>query len=194
MFRDFEAELDLVFSAAGQDFIACFTSESDQLSQWRGYAGDGSGLAIGFDLEEMGDFCGKFGCCGPTDVIYDDLEQAERIGNILKCYSKGNENGALMKVLRDSVVLLKDRAFSEEKEWRVFYRPELLPCLETKFRTSRFGIAPYVALSFLPDHVKEIVCGPKCTMRGQHSVLRQFLTSVGFSEGIEIRNSLASYR
>jgi len=84
----------------------------------------------------------------------------------------------------------------------MFHRPDfqssataVLPRdLQVKFRTSRFGIAPYVTLDFPAYLVKEIVCGPKCTMREQHSVLRQFLKIVGFSDDIHIRNSLAAYR
>ncbi|WP_073273404.1 DUF2971 domain-containing protein [Anaerocolumna jejuensis] len=34
-------------------YICCFSEENDLLSQWRGYADDGHGVCIGFDLEAL---------------------------------------------------------------------------------------------------------------------------------------------
>lgn len=34
-------------------FVICLSEESDLLSQWRGYANDGRGMCIGFDVDEL---------------------------------------------------------------------------------------------------------------------------------------------
>mgnify|MGYP000405991679 CR=1 FL=1 len=37
----------------GYKFISCFSEEEDLLGQWRTYADDGRGVAVGYDLEEL---------------------------------------------------------------------------------------------------------------------------------------------
>ena len=34
-------------------YVTCFSYQNDLLSQWRGYADDGRGAAIGFDLDVL---------------------------------------------------------------------------------------------------------------------------------------------
>ena len=36
-----------------QVFVACFSTAEDQLSQWRGYSGDSTGVSLGFDLKKL---------------------------------------------------------------------------------------------------------------------------------------------
>ena len=38
-------------------FVACFCEKGDNLSQWRGYAKDGTGCSIGFSLRELEKYC-----------------------------------------------------------------------------------------------------------------------------------------
>ena len=57
-------------------FCVCFSESRDQLSQWRGYAQDGNGMAIGFDkgilekLNQISEFHIAFG-----KVIYDKPQE-----------------------------------------------------------------------------------------------------------------------
>jgi len=41
-------------------FIACFSSKCDVLSQWRGYADDGAGFAVGFSIQALANQCETF--------------------------------------------------------------------------------------------------------------------------------------
>jgi len=44
-------------AASGFDGLGfCLSSERDQLSQWRGYADDGRGVALGFDAKKLSEF------------------------------------------------------------------------------------------------------------------------------------------
>jgi len=71
-------------------YISCFSLDSDSLSQWRAYADDGKGVAIGFNEECFGvkkwipsntavlnDSMGYFDC------IYDEIEQRKLINYAL---------------------------------------------------------------------------------------------------------------
>lgn len=57
-------------------FCVCFSGSKDKLSQWRGYAQDGKGIAIGFDkelleeLNQISEFHIAFG-----KVIYDNPQE-----------------------------------------------------------------------------------------------------------------------
>ncbi|SEW34437.1 Protein of unknown function [Ruminococcaceae bacterium KH2T8] len=118
-------------------FVACFSFQKDMLSQWRGYADDGQGVAIGFDKGLLM----KNECCGykllglrSGSVIYDESEQYNFIKNNLEwfyeCEGKMSDidkknitfndetREAFFKLLLDAV-FIKNPFFSEEKEWRV---------------------------------------------------------------------------
>ena len=38
-------------------YVLCLSEEGDLLSQWRGYANDGKGCSIGFNMEKLQEFC-----------------------------------------------------------------------------------------------------------------------------------------
>lgn len=68
-----------VFSAAG----FCLSAEGDLLSQWRGYADNGAGVAIGFDrktIEELCESTKEKGTGASLDrVVYESPEQRAAI-------------------------------------------------------------------------------------------------------------------
>jgi Protein of unknown function (DUF2971) len=51
MFERFE--LDAGIEEAGHFFICCFSADGDDLGQWRAYADNGQGFALGFDTESL---------------------------------------------------------------------------------------------------------------------------------------------
>lgn len=53
---DFMDKIDAVWSTSGlhlSSFVSCFSTDGDSLSQWRAYADDGRGFAIGFRVSEL---------------------------------------------------------------------------------------------------------------------------------------------
>jgi hypothetical protein len=46
-------DLDAGIEAAGHFFICCFSSDGDDLGQWRAYADNGQGFALGFDTSSL---------------------------------------------------------------------------------------------------------------------------------------------
>ena len=105
-------------------FCACFSGSKDKLSQWRGYAQDGKGIAIGFDrelletLNQISEFHIAFGKViydNPQDYIQEIIED-----NIKKIEYKGIGHIALelSTNYRMQFPFVKNPGFKEEDEWR----------------------------------------------------------------------------
>lgn len=171
--------------------IACFSNEGDQLGQWRGYAADGTGVAIGFDLSEasawsIGGERLHFGAPNLLKIEYDHEVQmgvfSEYFKNIRELYENHkfrlNENKAAMpyfiaRLYHDIIQFIeqtswefKSPAYRDEHEWRLCLSGAVF--LASKHRVSGNIIVPYEQLRMpwntqkgLP--IKEIVLGPKCS-------------------------------
>lgn len=113
-------------------YTACFSSEKDLLSQWRGYANDGKGVVIGFFTK---DFMNEnnFGNARFGKMIYDEEMQKnclkECIENRLKdvvqvnghadlCLYENAIKEAIYSILHE-IAFFKNNAFKEENEWRL---------------------------------------------------------------------------
>jgi hypothetical protein len=98
VFRQMFDEISIIDGADGKDAMGfveeltettdglgfCMSAQRDMLSQWRGYADDGRGVAIGFSAEYIHNFLQKRPRGGPgislLPVIYDRVEQETLIG------------------------------------------------------------------------------------------------------------------
>ena len=131
-------------------YVCCFSFEGDLLSQWRGYADDAKGYAIGFDLDELKNI-GKPAENDPIsnnllefgDVIYEEKKQKTIIRVIIDELFKRlkkvyDDNGLdvpillrpvnkIMMSLFEYSFFFKNVFFKEEKEWRLCFpaRPDV---------------------------------------------------------------------
>lgn len=190
-----------------QTYIACFSENGDQLSQWRAYADDGLGFAIGFHSSALEDLAGSVGWCfGPDRVIYNKGQQVKLLREAIDNGFTDND-GELIEfwdgLLDQNSITFKEAAFTEEAEWRmtsIFIaqpdaaKDEYLECPTPLFRSTKYGIAPYVQLAFPVAAIIEIVIGPRCPMREKHWVIRQILRHHDVESEIKITNSKATYR
>lgn len=119
-------------------YVACFSAEPDLLSQWRGYANDGKGVAIGFysknfmnaqDLKNV-----KY-----NKITYDmhtvKIELHDKTIQKLKMvHDKAGVSAspfsyydtAINDIISEMVykaIFYKNPAFSEESEWRLVFYP-----------------------------------------------------------------------
>lgn len=117
-------------------FVACFTTEGNLLSQWRGYCPPGKGISLGFSPDTIRIACEnqqpsfRLGKC-----IYERQQQLGAVTSILtslvELAQKRGENGEtaasqsfhhvfeeIESDLLRVAALLKDGAFREEQEWR----------------------------------------------------------------------------
>lgn len=118
-------------------YVACFSTESDLLSQWRGYANDGKGVAIGYysknfmnarDLKNV-----KY-----NKITYD-MQTVKRelhdyiVQKLKRILDKADSNvspfsydAAINEIISGMVynaIFYKNPAFSEENEWRLVFYP-----------------------------------------------------------------------
>ena len=130
-------------------YICCFSEAGDSLSQWRAYARDGAGVAIGFEVDPGATF-GSFNpltfdhqlagtCFDRVEYVEHHkyahsamLEALKEVQNIADL-AAGVENDeaflsrkmAAFKSIAEHIPLLKHSGFREEREWRlVFFKGE----------------------------------------------------------------------
>jgi hypothetical protein len=170
--RDLAVEIAENASSRDDVYVACFSAEPDLLSQWRAYASDGQGYALGFkassvlqaeanDEEEGGREAQLLRVVyepseqdallghivSPALELFDEIvgqsrEEAERIREPLKI--------AVWKSFTQLFAVMKHPGFREEQEWRAVLSDYFNPFAEhlgrVRFRPSRFGLTPYINL------------------------------------------------
>lgn len=121
-------------------YVACFSRENDVLSQWRAYADDGRGVAIGFELGMLPHFdltMQQHGEALTTPIMIDEVsycredDEIEFMRKILSAclinYRK-SENEAMVfaqgvNALSKLSIFAKGKGFEEEQEVRLVFYP-----------------------------------------------------------------------
>ena len=212
-----EIAKQLVLTLAHHVFVGSFSSEGDVLSQWRAYASDGDGFAIGFrtdafnaKLQIPNASINNNHTVGFLQVQYNDDALKRAIEKVFDYYltvdpRPGDAIIICAEQLRRLALSFKNPAFREENEWRISYSPwitvhpekpdlEILGALKTMhFRSSRYGVVPYFELPFglanREDAIAEIVIGP----RNRSQLMEMHLLALGYRNA-RVRRSSASYR
>jgi len=151
-------------------YVACFSQERDLLSQWRAYANDGLGYAIGLDPAtqfQVGETRARKSWNAPrlVRVTYDDavpgslvdgfvaavLKLVDRVASRskrLEAFAADRGESALVRGIGRLASAVKNPGFREENEWRlVFENHGPGGTFESLgFMPSRFGLTPYVSL------------------------------------------------
>lgn len=124
-------------------YTTCFSSNGDLLSQWRGYADDGCGVAIGFRTDLLSKWnaniegmLNKSPIAGFAPVKYMELNEQvidytedllRRTKNYRSVRNKPEKiillTSIFLKIdkIKEESILLKSTAFSEEHEYRLFF-------------------------------------------------------------------------
>lgn len=193
----------------------CFSEEGDLLSQWRGYAGDGTGFSISFDKAALAAIASKSADTLPltmSKVYYGekDIEQTNEVEKILHeafgedaaKYRQG-PNGIGNVLLRftpekhkkqqraaRSLFTIKNDAFSEECEWRLFTFESISKLSGVEFRESRGVLSPFVRLKLPVDAIRGVTLGP--TNKTPIKTVKDALKTYGID--CHVSRSSASYR
>jgi hypothetical protein len=215
--EDFTAERAkevAVVLESGDFFVNCLTSSRDTLSQWRGYAANGAGVCIGFDVNVLVEILK-----GQSEMLlypvnyadsYPDLSM-EAQGLIQKMLiSSGTPSGAFLQSVLKERWSVKGKAFAEEAEYRLILTPasdsegfsghkpialNLDVKAELKFRATETGIRDYYEMSFpaalMSRLIREVTLGPRNDSNEQ--VLRRMLCEEGLTT-TQVDRSTASYR
>lgn len=168
--------------------ISCFSSNGDSLSQWRGYGHNGKRVSIGITPKTLISGIPRETRIGV--VIYKKDLQVKIIQHFIHYYCLAylrdrnkhtdieqlNETykGIMLSKLYDIIVFMKDKAFADEKEYRLVYiEQEKLfnSCFFKKarkyFRVSNGIIVPYVSLKKINKSsnakfdIEKIIIGPQ---------------------------------
>jgi hypothetical protein len=171
-------------------FVACFSIDGDSLPQWRAYADDGRGYAIGIDTTYGGKEADPVPC-GMHGTYVVDMYKVEYsseklqedllafLRDLLSKIAYGEQRGASsadlqsvayrhlrVRAVHDSI-RYKHRAFEHEGEWRMVATGDVP---DRKNRPCRGVPLPYVPLrltkngDLLPIH--EVRVGPAHVSRG----------------------------
>lgn len=194
----------------------CFSEERDLLSQWRGYADDGAGFSITFskrDLEYVSTDHAPSKleltkiAYGNQDwdeinaivrVLHDAFGEDARlynetngIGSISLDFGPNGEKHAKYENAARSLFTVKNGAFREEKEWRLFTYGRLSSIDGVKLRGTGKAISPYIPVKIPADVISQVTLGP--TNQTPRHVLEFALEHNGLS-GVRISSSTASYQ
>ena len=230
------------------NFVICFSEAVDSLSQWRGYADNGKGCCIGFSKRLLQEYCEKNKNIVrlekveyiSDEEIYDRIFSAARacvdemksmrdfiIKNITNDDNDPDTDGLLhynfdgfVGYNFNDTLRFKSCAFSEEKEWRVFFVNEIhknpnLLCREdtselkgpngfaetvnflnnkVQFRVTDDDIIPFCPIGFeefSDNPVVELWTGPKNIIREKDIEL--FLKQNGYSTSKPYHSRITYY-
>jgi hypothetical protein len=177
-------------------FIACYSDAADVLSQWRAYSGTGTGYCIGLKTGEMATLDGRMPLL--EKVIYskttaesvlslllvrvDQFFDGHEFGEVEVGYFLGMLEGTFNNV----ACIIKHSTFVEEHEYRQIYQTARSALhLDTKYRTGRFGLTPYVEIEFLQKGklpIQSIMIGPCRDPDSETRSLKLMLSEHGYGD------------
>ena len=196
-------------------YVACFSEDGDVLSQWRAYAADGTGFAIGFNPSELLALQNS-SSCSLRRMVYGGSDEETIVSRFFSDFAEALvpfadqlETFSWKETSFDSWVQLRIReflheftfeckhpAFHEEREWRI-----MVHAGELKYRSTNNRLVPYRLLDMTGTRdsrlmpIKEIVIGPCAPAMETERVLTYLAESLGHGHaGIEFRRSISPYR
>lgn len=203
-------------------YVCSLSTEPDLLSQWRAYAKDGAGVAIGFKRSLLPDTktvpvatLNKEDSIKTRPVIYSELEQDEVIERLMRVAldsianpTQENKGACMYAVseLHGIATTFKNPAFHEEREWRLIHVPFItdqfqgkttvyVAISEPQHRVANNKLVTYFEYDLGPQFSEGILCDLVLGPKCEISEhdLSVFLSSVGL-HSLPYRKSDASYR
>jgi len=193
-------------------FIFSFSVHRSQLSQWRSYTPHGKGVSLGFSPHVIQKIAESSGCslaeCLYTSREQEDLADAlvkkmletfyQRVDS-LRALPQPTRYTAFLEEFRGDVLralcILKDPAFSEEREWRLispYYANYVLAPI--CYREGASMLSPFIKLD-LPEErplFSEVLLGPSEHQNLSMQALVQFLSKHSLTGAVV--NSGVPYR
>lgn len=189
-------------------FVACFSPNRDQLSQWRGYAADGYGYAVGLDTA-------KFDGMTPTPMVLNVLYQKDKqqqfseqlvrqgimeIAQILVKADIEPSPEAVGELLSFAIRIMlpgfKHDGFAEEKEFRLFLIRDYDAEATNSFvyHERRGLLIPHIPVRWASGKlpIKEVIVGPNLNFEHAKWSLTQFLHQYGYTD-VDILPSKVPY-
>lgn len=195
----------------------CLSEKGDLLSQWRGYAVDGTGFSIGFSKQyflTLLDSLDELKSFSLEKVLYNAKDHEKAIRPTYNKVKEMVDNGvspdwyATIEGLPETpnslflnlfalsfrLYTLKTVAFREEKEWRLISHLVTSLDLSCDFHSLYDRIVPHKVLNLnmvKDEPIVEVIIGPKNLTPSE--VVETLLKKHGFSD-VKISRSSATYR
>ncbi|MBC7817480.1 MAG: DUF2971 domain-containing protein [Planctomycetaceae bacterium] len=158
-------------------YVCCFCARDNLLSQWRGYAANGTGVSIELNHQAFdfltGPDCMKHGLLRLWKVFYKEEQQREIVAKAIEFAWKHQQDLTIEKRAQNAadaiqffIPTFKNRDFEEENEWRLIFTPQPNAAVQPQFRTARNMLVPYYSLQKLgwgptqPLPIKGLCIGP----------------------------------
>jgi hypothetical protein len=201
-------------------FMCSFSSCGDDLGQWRAYADNGRGYAVGFDAKALENgFTKRNGIPIPNNstfhIIYNDAQllgiQSQIIEKmrslIMRPAGRGLQNDAIKVYMAELQMLLtlhtlhtilffKHEAYANEREFRFLqiHKADEPPTVNVRAR--RYGLVKYRDFEWrkvAPDALKKIVVGAAADYATASQFAKNCLGSYHFNN-VEVARSVIPYR
>ena len=189
-------------------YVASFSEERDDLSQWRGYASGGycvafhrkslqtylvpaddeAVLGVGQNISTLEKiFYGEEGEQHLQDQIFTVVRALYERG--YPAAPPGVDTYFMVKqAMIPALVLTKHPAFRAENEWRI----HVVDAGPVKFRDSTQGPVPYIEVKFAPNAIAEIMVGPGDNINRRVRAAEELLLQNGHIS-VPVTSSTAPY-
>ncbi len=190
-------------------YVCCFCAEDNLLSQWRGYAENGTGVSIQFDHKEFESLTGAdcpHGLLRLWKVFYDDDKQRTIVSKALEFAWEHQTSLSLEKRAQNAadaieffIPTFKNGGFNEENEWRLIFTPNPATGVVPEFRAARDMLVPYYTLKklgWLPNNLLPITAlriGPSRHKELNDQSARLLLKQRGYAN-VPVEKSLTPFR
>ncbi|RYH00230.1 MAG: DUF2971 domain-containing protein [Alphaproteobacteria bacterium] len=189
-----------------QSYVACFCSDDDNLSQWRGYGGTVQGICLTFEQSALTRRLKK-DAANLQHVVYTKLSTPQKLRDALEAELRdiaeleevlgaSNEEEQQADILARISRLLpkfKHLGFKDEREWRYVVQKNIPPN-DMKFRVLQNKIVPYIEIGVsetkLPIH--SIRIGPGVDQELTARSVETFIIAHGYD--IEVTLSEVPFR
>jgi hypothetical protein len=207
---DFQAALTNRATAISQNFVCCFSTVGDELSQWRAYADNARGFAIGFDGEELETaFCDQKDEIGrqtfPVSYLDQDLRDIHRkliaavlpevVAPMRQRFPVNGFEDQYLRYLKELSVILagaillasthfKHSAYITEREYRfheIFAARAEVPNVRERARhNSVIRYREFDWRRFAPNSLKAILVGPAADAMRADAFAKAVLAKNGY--------------
>jgi hypothetical protein len=173
--REIEAEWLEIELQMNKFYLTSFTSDGDNLNQWRSYADSGHGVAIGIYVndEHVVEIPNRNGNATFSKCIYDENFQKSKIKEILDETHVSQADNKYQQAWQQLVnwsTIFKHPSYAYENEYRLIYSQQGImprriiglhaPYGHRKWRKGRYGLASYFEYKIDLKDIKRIGLGP----------------------------------
>jgi len=176
----------------GGTFVGCFSTDGDNLPQWRGYGRHDSAFSIAFDAGELLNLAGASwgGRCWLLPVEYDEEAFVSKMASALTIASEEFDDHKRIQAPQNllySLILhlanygsaLKHPAFREEQEWRLIVLQLSSVDDAPVHHLANATFTPYIELEMgaemLARAVERVIVGPQLKQEATEHGVSSFL-------------------